>query len=144
MVHNPINTAISFVILIAVVGGSFYYVSATDVKEPYLGIRAAAEVTPGIAEAIGLQEARGLLIYVIDQGSPADQAGLIGGNRIAVIDGREVALGGDVIIAIDGVQIQGADDTEQLLADKVAGDDVMFTVIRGSTSLDVSAVIGER
>jgi S1-C subfamily serine protease len=144
VVHNPVNTAISFVILIAVVGGSFYYVSATDVKEPYLGIRAAAEVTPGIAEAIGLQEARGLLIYVIDPGSPADQAGLIGGNRIAVIHEREVALGGDVIIAIDGVQIQGADDTEQLLADKVAGDDITFTVIRGSTTLDISAVIGER
>ena len=142
--HNPVNTFISFGLLIAIIGGSFYYVSATHPKEPYLGIRAATEVTPAIAQQLGLREARGLLIYVIDPGGPADQAGLRGGDRLAVIDGREVALGGDVIISIDDVQIQGADDAQALLADKVAGDGVTFTVIRGNTTLDVNAIVGER
>lgn len=144
MVHNPLNTAISFGLLISVVGGSFYYVYATDPKEPYFGIRLAAEVTPAIAQQLGLQEAKGLLIYIIDEGSPADQAGLRGGDRVAVIEGREVALGGDVIIAIDDVQIQGADDAKTLLADKVTGDSVKYTVIRGNATLDVNGVIGER
>lgn len=144
MVHNPVNTAISFVLLIAVVGGSFYYVYATDPKEPYLGIGLATEVTPAIAQRLGLQEARGLLIFIIDEGSPADQAGLRGGDRIEIIEGREVALGGDVIVAIDDAQIQGGDDAKALLADKVAGDSVKFTIIRGNTTLDVRAVVGER
>jgi 2-alkenal reductase len=143
-VHNPVNTAISFGLLIAVVAGSFYYVYATDPKEPYLGIRLATEVTPAIAQQLGLQEVRGLLIFIIVEGSPADQAGLRGGDRVEIIDGREVALGGDVIIAIDDTQIQGADDAEALLADKVAGDNVRFTIIRGNATLDVSAVMGER
>jgi S1-C subfamily serine protease len=55
-----------------------------------------------------------------------------------------VALGGDVIIAIDDTQIQGVNDAEALLADKVAGDNVRFTIIRGNATLDVSAVMGER
>jgi S1-C subfamily serine protease len=143
-VHNPVNTAISFGLLIAIVGGSFYYVNAIDPKEPYLGIRLATEVTPAIAQQLGLQEVRGLLIFIIDEGSPADQADLRGGDRIEIIDGRQVALGGDVIIAIDDTQIQGRDDAEALMGDKVAGDNVRFTIIRGNATLDVSAVMGER
>jgi S1-C subfamily serine protease len=142
-VHNPVNTVISFALLIAIVGGSFYYVYATNPKEPYLGVGGRG-VTPPVAQELGLQEARGLLIFVVDPGSPADVAGLRGGNREAVIDGQRWALGGDVITAIDGVQIQGVDDAGALLADKVAGDSVRFTVIREGTTLDVNVVIGER
>jgi serine protease Do len=143
IVHNPVNTFISFGILIAIVGGSFYYVSATDPKEPYLGITGRG-VTPAVAQQIDLQEARGLLIFIVEAGSPADVAGLRGGDRVAVIEGQEWVLGGDVIIAIDGVQIQGVDDAEKLLAGKVAGDSVRFTVIRDGTTLDINVVIGER
>jgi S1-C subfamily serine protease len=142
-VHNPINTAIAFVLLVAIVGGSFYYVYATDVKEPYLGIGGRG-VTPAVAQELGLQEARGLLIFVVEPGSPADAAGLRGGDRGTVINGQEWALGGDVITAIDGVQIQGVHDAEALLADKVAGDSVKFSIIRGSATLDVNVVIGEK
>lgn len=142
-VHNPVNTVISFGLLVSVVGGSFYYVYATDPKEPYLGLT-GAEVTPAIAQQIGLQEARGLLIYIVDPGSPADQAGLKGGNELVVIDGVRVAIGGDVITAIDDVQIEGRDDAEAILADKVAGDRVKFTVIRGNATIDFNVIVGER
>ena len=137
-VHNPVNIAIASTLLVAIVGGSFYYVYATS---PNLGIR-GTEVTPAIAKALGLQEAGGILIFVVDPGSPADHAGLKGGDRIATIDGEQVALGGDVIIAIDGIQIKGVDDAEKLLADKQVGDSVKFTIIRGSTTLDFSVVVG--
>ena len=141
--HYPFNTAISFGLLIAIVGGSFYYVYATDTKEPYLGIGGRG-VSPAIAQELGLQEASGLLIFIVDSGSPSDQAGLRGGDRIKIIEGQEVALGGDVITAIDGVQIHGVDDAETLLADKAAGDTVKFTIIRGAATLDLNVVVGER
>lgn len=143
MVHDPVNTVISFGLLISVVGGSFYYVYATDPKEPYLGIGGRG-VTPAVAQELGLQEARGLLIFVVDPGSPAGVAGLRGGDRGAVIDGQEWALGGDVVVAIDGEQIQGVDDAQAILDGKVAGDSVEFTVIRGNATLDFNVVIGER
>jgi len=139
--HNPLNTAISFSLLIAVVGGSFYYVDATDPIEPYLGLR-GIEVTPAIAQQIGMQEARGLLIFTVDPGSPADQAGLRGGDRVVIIEGAQVVLGGDVITAIDDKPIRGGDDAEAILAQKEIGDNVKFTIIRDNTTRDVNVVVG--
>ena len=126
--HNPLNTAISFILLITVVGGSFYYVYATDPIEPYLGLR-GREVTPDIAQQLGVQEARGLLIVIVDPGSPADQAGL---------------RADDIITSIDNQSISGADDAEDILAPKEVGDTVKFTIIRDNTTQDVNVVVGGR
>jgi S1-C subfamily serine protease len=141
--HNPVNTAISFALLISVVGASFYYVSATDPKEPWLGIE-GSNVTPAIAQTLDLQEPRGFLIFAIETTSPADVSGLRGGDRVVTIEGRPVVVGGDVIIAIDNTQIQGAEDIEALLANKAIGDSVSFTVIRGNSTQDFDVVLGAR
>jgi S1-C subfamily serine protease len=141
--HNPVPTAISFALLISVVGASFYYVYATNPKEPWLGIE-GSNVTPPIAQTLGLQEPRGFLIFAVETTSPADVAGLKGGDRVVTIDGRPVVLGGDVIIAIDNMEIQGAEDIESLLATKTIGDSVSFTVIRGNSTQDFNVVLGVR
>jgi S1-C subfamily serine protease len=141
--HNPVNTAISFALLISVVGASFYYVNATDPKEPWLGIE-GSNVTPAIAQILDLQEPRGFLIFAVETTSPADVAGLRGGDRVVTIEGRPVVVGGDVIIAIDNTQIQGAEDIEPLLANKAIGDSVSFTVIRGNSTQDFDVVLGAR
>jgi serine protease Do len=139
--HNPVNTAISSALLISVVGASFYYVYATDPKEPWLGIE-GSNVTPPIAQTLGLQEPRGFLIFAVETTSPADVAGLKGGDRVVTIDGRPVMLGGDVIIAIDNMEIQGAEDIEALLATNTIGDSVDFTVIRGNSTQNFNVVLG--
>jgi S1-C subfamily serine protease len=141
--HNPFNTAISFALLISVVGASFYYVYATDPKEPWLGIE-GSNVTPAIAQTVGLQEPRGFLIFAVETTSPADVAGLKGGDRVVTIEGRPVVLGGDVIIAIDNIEIQGAEDIEELLATKTIGDSIGFTVIRANSTQDFNVVLGAR
>lgn len=71
-------------------------------------------------------------------------AGLRSGDRTAVVNGQEWVLGGDVIVAINGVQIQGVEDAQALLADKIAGDNVRFTVIRNNATVDFNVTIGER
>ena len=141
--HNPVTTAISFALLISVVGASFYYVYATNPKEPWLGIE-GSNVTPPIAQTLGLQEPRGFLIFAVETTSPAEVAGLKGGDRVVTIDGTPVVLGGDVIIAIDNMEIQGAEDIESLLATKTIGDSVGFTVIRGNSTQDFNVVLGVR
>jgi S1-C subfamily serine protease len=141
--HNPFNTAISFALLISVVGASFYYVDATDPKEPWLGIE-GSNVTPAIAQTLGLQQPRGFLIFAVETTSPADVAGLKGGDRVVTIEGRPVVLGGDVIIAIDNIEIQGAEDIEGLLATKTIGDSIGFTVIRANSTQDFNVVLGAR
>lgn len=141
--QNPTNTVISFGVLISIVGASFYYVSATDEAQPWLGIE-GSNVTPTIAQTLGLQEPVGFLIFSVEPSSPAETAGLKGGDRVVTIDGRPVVLGGDVIIAVDNVQIEDAPDIEAQLIQKSVGDVVEFTVIRGSLTEQIEVRLGAR
>ena len=141
--HNPVNTVVSFAILVSIVGASFYYVYATDAREPWLGIE-GSNVTPGIAQILSLREPVGFLIYSVEPGSPAELVGLRGGDRVVTIEGRPVVVGGDVITAVDDIQIQDAQDIESQLAQKTVGDFVEFTVIRGGSTLDFEVQLGAR
>jgi serine protease Do len=141
--HNPVNTFISFAVLISVVGASFYYVSATNAAEPWLGIE-GSNVTPGIAQTIGLREPVGFVIFSVEPSSPAEVAGLKGGDRVVTIDGRPVVLGGDVIIAVDNIQIQDAQDIEDQLSHKTVGDFIEFSVIRGNSTQNFEVQLGAR
>ena len=141
--HNPVNTVISVAVLVSVVGASFYYVYATDAVEPWLGIE-GSNVTPAIAQTLGLQESVGFLIFSVEPSSPAELAGLKGGDRVVTIDGRPVLLGGDVITAVDNIQIDDAQDIEAELIDKTVGDVIELSVIRGSSTQDVDVKLGAR
>jgi serine protease Do len=141
--HNPVNIVISFAVLVSAVGASFYYVSATDAVEPWLGIE-GSNVTPAIAQTLGLQEPVGFLIFSVEPSSPAEVAGLRGGDRVVTIDGGPVVLGGDVIIAVDNRQIQDAQDIEAQLIHKSIGDVIEFTVIRGSSTEEIDVELGAR
>jgi serine protease Do len=145
--HNPVNSVISFAVLISVVGASFYYVSATDTAELWLGIE-GSNVTPAIAQTLGLQEGlqepEGFLIFSVEPSSPAETGGLRGGDRVVTIDGRPVVLGGDVIIAVDNIPIQNAQDIGAQLVPKSIGDIIEFTVIRGNSSEEIEVELGAR
>lgn len=129
--------------LISVVGASFYYVYATDATELWLGIE-GSNITPAIAQTLGLQQPVGFLIFSVEPGSPAEQAGLRGGDRVVTVEGRPVVLGGDVIIAVDDTPIEDAQDIEAQLIYKTVGDVVEFSVIQGSSTQDIEVELGAR
>ena len=129
--------------LISVVGASFYYVSATDAPEPWLGIE-GSNVTPAIAQTLGLQEPSGFLIFSVEPSSPAEVAGLRGGDRVVTIEGSPVVLGGDVIVAVDNIQILDAQDIEAQLSQKSIGDVIEFSVVRGSSTEEIDVELGAR
>jgi serine protease Do len=105
-------------------------ISSGMYQHPWLGI-SGTDVTPEIAEAVGLKEAKGFLVTDITSESPADKAGIRGGYKIDNIDGREIALGGDIIIAIDNNTVRKIDDILSYLErEKNVGDQVRLTVLR--------------
>ncbi len=68
----------------------------------WLGITGGT-LTPEIAQAMNLDsDQTGVLVVRVEDGSPADSAGMKGSDRDATIGGQSVPIGGDVIIAIDG------------------------------------------
>jgi serine protease Do len=52
----------------------------------------------------------GYLVKVVAKGSPAEGLGLRGGDSMATIDGRTIVVGGDIILAVNGIEIQSAAD----------------------------------
>ena len=142
--HSPPTTIASFGLLIAIVGGSFWFISMNPVevpREPGIGIE-ADNITPEIAQALGLGEQRGVLIIAVVPGGPAGTAGLRGTEVTS--NGQVTALG-DIIIAADGQEIRDDTDLRAFLSSKNAGDNVRLTIIRGGTTvMDVNLTLGER
>jgi serine protease Do len=105
-------------------------ISSGVYQHPWLGI-SGTDITPEIAEVLGLSEAKGFLVTDITSESPADKAGIRGGYKIDNINGREIALGGDIIVAIDNNTVRKIDDILSYLErEKTVGDQVQLTVLR--------------
>ncbi|MDQ3840791.1 MAG: trypsin-like peptidase domain-containing protein [Thermoproteota archaeon] len=118
-------------------------VSSGVYQHPWLGI-SGTDVTPEIAEALGLSEARGFLVTSITSESPADKAGIRGGYKIDNINGREVTLGGDIIVSIDNRTVSSLENILTYLSnEKQAGDVVKLDILRDGRSSQVSATLGE-
>ena len=99
-------------------------------QHPWIGIT-GIDVTPDIAKKMNLTEARGFLVIDVNSNGPADKAGIRGGDKIDMIDGREVELGGDIILAIDGNPVRKIDDVlSHLEREKSVGDKISLTIIR--------------
>jgi S1-C subfamily serine protease len=142
--HNPVNTAISFVILIAVVGGSFYYVYALAPRGPWLGIAAGGFLDPESADLLGLDQEYGYLITSIAPGSPADKAGLQdGGEETVDIGGQIIPVDGDILVSIDGRQVNGIDDICGVIEQKEVGDAVRIGVNRAGTLQEANLILEE-
>jgi S1-C subfamily serine protease len=52
-------------------------------------------------------------------------------------------LGGDLIVAIDGTQVQDQQDLGDVMNNHRAGDTVRLTFYRGKRKMEVSVVLGE-
>jgi S1-C subfamily serine protease len=117
----PSNT-ISKVVPSLITKGSF--------SHPWIGL-SGTNMTPEIANAIGLKESRGFLVVDTVSGSPAEKGGLHGGNKVVTINGMQIALGGDVIEKIDDKVVRKIDDILAYIESmKSVGETVSLSVLR--------------
>jgi S1-C subfamily serine protease len=86
----------------------------------------------------------GLLIVDIAPGSPAQRAGLQAAE--ARRQGRQIVFnGGDIVVAVDGIQIKSRDELTIFLENqKRVGDMVSLTILRDSVETAVTLELGER
>lgn len=113
-------------------------------EHPWLGI-SGMTLTSDLRDAMGLDDTQhGVLVATVSSDSPADNAGLQGSSREVEIDGRQVLIGGDVIVSVDGRSIETFDDLLSYISnDAAVGQTVTFGVLRdGETvSLDVTLAV---
>jgi S1-C subfamily serine protease len=115
------------------------------VKHAYLGVR-GGDLDSEINALIGLPaEQQGVLVSEVVKGGPADKAGLQGSNETKKLDGFDVEIGGDIILAIDGVPTK---KFEQLLSylftKRDPGDTVTVKVLRGGKEIEIKVTLSER
>ena len=111
---------------------------------PWTGITPDYNITAKIATAIGLEEPEGVLIVGILPGSPAQKAGLKGGNDPTIIDGRAVKLDGDVILKANDTTIKGLPEYRRYIMDRQIGDNLILTIFREGKLKEVNITIGSR
>jgi serine protease DegQ len=88
-----------------------------------------AEITPELAESLGLRSTRGAIVGAIERGSPAERGG--------------VKLG-DVIIAIAGRPVTDTTMLLNAIAEVPPGKSVPIRVSRRNQELDLEILVGKR
>jgi S1-C subfamily serine protease len=93
-----------------------------------------------LAAIFNLPQPEGFLVKTVAKGSPAAEAGIRGGNRTAVVDGQTLVVGGDVLLAVDGIPAGNLADYNRMrehLQKLPAGATVTVTVLRAGRVLNL-------
>jgi S1-C subfamily serine protease len=117
-----------------------------SVSYPYLGVTSDNRFSIAeLAVAVKLPVEHGVLVSSVTPDGPADQAGLRGSNTTARVRGVQVAVGGDIIIAIDGTEIHDFDAMITYLVNHTqVGQTVTVTIVRDGQEQQVKVKLGER
>ncbi|MEM4765661.1 MAG: trypsin-like peptidase domain-containing protein [Nitrososphaerota archaeon] len=122
-------------------------------QHPWIGID-GVDVNMEVARLMNLPEARGFLITGVASNSPAERAGLRAGASAATISegsicgftvysNKRIYVGGDVILAVDGLKIFGIADLLAYLEEhKKPGDQITLTIYRDGQLLNLSLTLG--
>jgi S1-C subfamily serine protease len=119
-------------------------ISQGHYQHPWLGVTGRS-ISPEMVEAADLPVDIGVLVFAVEPGSPAEKAGLRGGDQQIVVSGLPMSAGGDIVIAIDQVEVKRFDDVVNYLASHTSvGDTVTLTVIRDGSQVELSVTLEER
>ncbi len=110
----------------------------------WLGVRGGS-LNPPLIKAMDLPVDKGAYIAEVISGGPSSKAGLRGANREAVVDGRPLEVGGDVITAIDGQPVSTFDDLLIYIAlESAPGQEVTLSVLREGEALEIQVTLEGR
>ena len=112
------------------------------VRRPALGVL-TIPISPDIADQLGLASDYGLLIVRVVPGGAADRAGLKGGTERAYLGNQPIMIGGDLIVTIDGQDVQDQQELSRLMNGHRAGDTIRVTIYRGKRKMQVQVTLGE-
>ena len=90
-------------------------------------------VTGGMAEALKVPQPGGFLVKQVVKESLAGQIGLRGGNRIGIVEGQHLVVGGDIILAVQDMTVASNEDMAKVLKtlEKIKpGDELRVKILR--------------
>lgn len=110
----------------------------------YLGVGIKA-ITSELASLYRLPVKEGLLVSEVTKGSGAAKAGLRGGTRNVTVSGNSYTVGGDIIVAADGVSVgSSTGKLETIIAARKPGDKIVLEIYRDNKKMTVTVTLGNR
>ncbi len=104
------------------------HVDLPDSPRGWLGVY-IQELSPTLAEGVGLGDKRGVLISDVQEGAPADEAGV---------------EAEDVILSVDGKPVTTTSELQRRIRAKAPGDRAILEVWRGGESLQLQVTLGRQ
>jgi membrane-associated protease RseP (regulator of RpoE activity) len=105
-----------------------YDSAGTRVRRGFLGV-GLTEMTPELRAHFGVSEDAGVMVSSVEEGSPADKAGI----KV-----------GDIIASFDGKDVKSSWDVRSQIRDLKDGEQVPVTIYRDGKAQNVSATVALR
>lgn len=104
------------------------------------------QLEPNIVRYGKLSVPNGILVSKLEKGSNAFVAGIRGGNTDKPVQyGRSIIyFGGDIIVGVDGVEVNTLEDLFSALEDNKPGDSVEVKLIRGKKNITTTVILTDR
>jgi S1-C subfamily serine protease len=114
-----------------------------EVEYAYIGVSTQA-LYPQLAERLDLKADYGGLLAEVVPNSPADKAGLQGGDGKIRFQGIPVTTGGDVILSVDGRKVLRPEDLARIISSFLPGDRVTLEILHEGDRKKVDVTLGAR
>ncbi|MBI3990081.1 MAG: trypsin-like peptidase domain-containing protein [candidate division NC10 bacterium] len=114
-----------------------------QVIRPWLGFHGQL-VDEALQGLLRIPLVEGLLVEVVEPGSPAERAGLRGGQLEVVIAGHAFLVGGDIITSVNGTSLISPNNLIKVMRGLKVGVTVHLTVVRDGKDRTVEYVLPER
>ena len=113
------------------------------VARPWLGVQ--GQVVPAmLKDLLRVPPVDGFMVEVIEPASPAEQAGVRGGDLDITIGGQPILLGGDIITEMDGAPVRNPQELNRALQLLRVGSKVRLRLRRQEANSSVDVVVSER
>ncbi len=91
-------------------------------------------VSGAMAQALNVPQSGGFLVKQVVKDSVGGRLGLKGGDRIGIVEGQQIVVGGDILLSVQGITFASAEDRAKVLKaleTLQVGQDLRVTVFRG-------------
>jgi len=98
-------------------------------------------VSGAMAQALNVPQSGGFLVKQVVKDSVGGRLGLKGGDRIGIVEGQHIVVGGDILLSVQGITFASADDRTKVLKaleTLKVGDDLRVTVFRGNKIVELT------
>ena len=110
----------------------------------YLGVSTLI-LWPQLAERLDLGVSGGALVQAVEDGSPAEDAGIEPGDDEITFQGQpDITTGGDVIVGVNGRRLTRRDDLADVISSMSTGDRVRLELLHDGERRTVRVTLGRR